>query len=129
MSDTIRDKLHRKLDGLPDEPARQLLDYLEFLESKYNRSRRKASPFERLGETIEGTFSAEKLSDAAAKGTADVAEAAGRIMGGLAAAARAAADEFQAAARASRTSPPAGEASKGGAEGQVGEESGPASPS
>lgn len=99
MSDILKQKLHNKIDAMPDDHARQLLDFVEFLESKYNRSQRKASPFERLGETVESTLNAEKLRDAAGKGAADLAEAAGKIMGGLAAAARAAAEEFQAAAK------------------------------
>jgi hypothetical protein len=99
MSDILKQKLHNKIDAMPDDHARQLLDFVEFLESKYNRSQRKASPFERLGETVEGTLNADKLRDAAGKGAADLAEAAGKIMGGLAAAARAAAEEFQAAAK------------------------------
>lgn len=99
MSDALKEKLHHKIDALPDAEARQLLDYVEFLESKYNRSQRKASPFERLGETVESTLNTDRLANAAAKGSADLAEAAGKIMGGLAAAARAAAEEFQTAAK------------------------------
>lgn len=99
MSDALKDKLHAKIDSMPDDHARQLLDYVEYIESKFNKSQRKASPFERFGETVEGTFRPGKLADAAAKGTADLAEAAGKIMGGLAQAARAAAEEFQAAAK------------------------------
>lgn len=99
MNEALKDKLVRKLEAMSDAEARQLLDYLEFLESKYNRSQRKGSPFEKISETIESAINPGKVRDAAAKGASDLAETAGRIMGGIAAAARSAAEEFQRAAQ------------------------------
>lgn len=110
MNEALKDKIQRKIEGLPDETARQLLDYIEFLESKYNRSQRKASPFERVAETVESTLGAGKVRDAASKGAGELADAAVKIMSGIAAAARAAADEFQKAAKAAE--PPAPEDSE-----------------
>ncbi|MFQ6045132.1 MAG: hypothetical protein ACE5PT_02070 [Gemmatimonadales bacterium] len=98
MNENLKAKLLRKIDGLSDQAGRQLLDYVEFLESKHNRSRRSASPFEKVAENIEGLGSG-KLADAAAKGTADVVDAVGRVMAGLAAATKAAADEIQGVAK------------------------------
>lgn len=98
MNEILRAKIIRKLDGLSDETGRQILDYLEFVESKYNRSRRSVSPLKRVAETIEETLGGANITDAAAKGTAQMVEAAGRMMSGLAAAGRAVADELSKAA-------------------------------
>lgn len=35
MHDILRDRLNRKLDELPEQQLYQVLDYIEFLESKY----------------------------------------------------------------------------------------------
>jgi hypothetical protein len=35
MHDVLRDRLWRKLDALPEPQLYQVLDYIEFLESKY----------------------------------------------------------------------------------------------
>jgi hypothetical protein len=39
MHDVMRERLWRKLQVLPDEQIYQVLDYIEFIESKYARSR------------------------------------------------------------------------------------------
>ena len=95
MNDNLRDTLVRKLESLPDETARQLLDYIDFLESKYHRSVRARSTFERLTDNIEETLNATRISRAAAKGTAQVLDAAGSMMRGVVAAGQAVVDELQ----------------------------------
>ena len=35
MNDILRDRLLRKLDLMPDDKLDQVLDYIEFLDSKY----------------------------------------------------------------------------------------------
>jgi hypothetical protein len=68
---------------------------LEFLESKYNRSRRAPTTVQRIAEDIEDRLGTIRLADVAAKGGAQVMDAAGRLMEGLAAASRVVADELQ----------------------------------
>lgn len=94
MNENLKAKIVGKLDTLSDEQARQLLDYVEFLRSKYNRSRRAPSPFQWLAENIEDALGSVTITGAAAKGTAQVADAAGRVMSGLVAAGKAVADEL-----------------------------------
>lgn len=128
MNENLKAKLLRKIEGLSDQAGRQLLDYVEFLESKHNRSKRPSSPFEKIAENIEG-LGTGKLADAAAKGTADVVDAVGRVMAGLAAATKAAADEVQGVAK--RAAEQAGETAEsretveGAAEESESEEAGP----
>src|SRR5207247_1513175 len=56
MNDILRDRLLRKLDALPDDKAYQVLDYVEFLESKYAERPAGAPPFQRVAETLEDTL-------------------------------------------------------------------------
>jgi hypothetical protein len=95
MNENLKAKISGRLDALPDDIGRQLLDYLEFLDSKYNKSRRAASTVQRLAENIEDRLGTVRLADAAAKGGAQVLEAAGRLMEGLAAASRVVAEELE----------------------------------
>jgi hypothetical protein len=95
MNESLKSKLAAKLDGLPDEVGRQVLDYVEFLESKFNRSRRAPSTVQRLAENLEDRIGSVKLADVAVKGGAQIMEAAGKLMEGLAAASRVVAEELQ----------------------------------
>ena len=60
MNDSLKDRIIRRLEGLPDERGYQILDYVEFLESKYG-SRAGSGFFTRLTETAEDTMRAVGL--------------------------------------------------------------------
>ncbi len=96
MNENLKSKIATKLDELSDERGRQVLDYLLFLESKYNRSQRAPSPIQRIAETVDETLGASRIADAASKGTSQLVEAAGRVMEGLAEAGKVVVDEIQA---------------------------------
>ena len=54
MNPYVRDRIHRKLDTLSDERVYQILDYVEFLESKYaEKSAPVANVFTRFAEGVE----------------------------------------------------------------------------
>lgn len=95
MDEKLKATISRRLEKLPDDTARQLLDYIEFLESKYNRSTRERSPLERLAENVEGTLRASRIGGAAIKGTAQVLDAASSVMRGVADAGRVVVEELQ----------------------------------
>jgi hypothetical protein len=95
MDDKLRATIAQKVKELDDEQARQLLDYIEFLHSKYNRSSRDRSPFEKLADNVEGTLRATKIGGAAIKGTTQVLEAASSVVRGVAEAGMAVVDELQ----------------------------------
>lgn len=87
MHDTLRDRIMRRLEALPEERLYQVLDYIEFVESKY--AARKAPPpnvLQRFAEGVEDTLRAGNLS------ASTVAEAMGfmskamNVLGGVAAA-------------------------------------------
>jgi len=96
MNDNLKSKIVRRLDDLPDDMGRQVLDYLDFLVSKYNLSRRAPSTVQRLAENIEDRIGIGSVSEMATKGAAQVAEAASKMMDGLASAGRVVADELTA---------------------------------
>lgn len=94
MNEFLKKRIERKLENLPDERVYQILDYIEFLESKYAaRSSSEPNAFQKLAETVEDTMRAGKMSVNAIRGTMDAMGAAGRVMGGLAAAGKAVVDQ------------------------------------
>lgn len=92
MNDTLRQRILRRLEGLSDERGYQVLDYVEFLESKYG-TRAAAGFLTRLTETAEDTMRAVGLPIKAVSGTMGIMESAGKVMKGVAAAAKAVVDE------------------------------------
>ena len=70
MNDHLRDRILRKLENLSDERAYQVLDYVEFMESRYaERQNPPANVFQRFAETVEdklrqGRVSASTISEA-----------------------------------------------------------------
>jgi len=94
MNEFLKKRIDRKLEVLPDERVYQILDYIEFLESKYAaKTSGEPGPFQKLAETVEDTMRAGRLSAGAIRGTMDAMSAAGRVMGGLAAAGKAVVDQ------------------------------------
>jgi hypothetical protein len=94
MNEFLKKRIDRKLEALPDERVYQILDYIEFLESKYAaKTSSEPGPFQKLAETVEDTMRAGRLSANAIRGTMDAMSAASRVMGGLAAAGKAVVDQ------------------------------------
>lgn len=93
MNEVLRERLLRKLETLPDERAYMVLDYVEFLESKYATRAAGAPAFQKVAETLEDTMRAGRVPVNVIRGTMDVVSKAGRFMEGLAAAGRAAVEE------------------------------------
>ncbi len=96
MNENLKTTITQKLEDMTDETARQLMDYIEFLESKFNRSTRERSTLERLAENVEGTLRSSKIGEAAVKGTGGLIDAAGTVARSVAAAGQAALDELSA---------------------------------
>jgi hypothetical protein len=73
MNDILRERLVRKLDALPDEKIYQILDYIDFLESKYAPKLSTApNPLKRFAEGVEDTLRAGKMSANVIGGTMSV---------------------------------------------------------
>jgi hypothetical protein len=94
MNEFLKKRIDRKLEALPDERLYQVLDYIEFLESKYaERGGETPSAFQKLAETVEDTLRAGRMSVNTIRGTMDAMSAAGRVMSGLAAAGKSVVDQ------------------------------------
>lgn len=81
MNDILRDRLLRKLDMLPDEKLNMVLDYIEFLDSKYGpRNAPSPNPLTRFAEGVESTLRAGKVSANAISGTMNIMN---KVVGGI----------------------------------------------
>ena len=96
MDELMKDRVLRRLDSLPDEKVHQVLDYIEFLESRFG-DRSGPSTLEKIADRVEDTMRAGRVSVSAIKGTREVFDAAGRVVQGIADASRTMIDELQAA--------------------------------
>ena len=73
MNDILRERLIRKLDTLPEEKIYQILDYIDFLESKYAPKVSAApNPLKRFAEGVEDTLRAGRMSAGVIGGTMSV---------------------------------------------------------
>jgi Protein of unknown function (DUF2281) len=105
MNDILRERLIRKLDTLPEEKIYQILDYIDFLESKYAPKPSTApNPLKRFAEGVEDTLRAGKMSANVIGGTMNVMNKAVGVLTGVANAGKSVATEIVGVA-SSATSP------------------------
>jgi hypothetical protein len=107
MNELLRDRILRKLDTLSDERGYQVLDYVEFLESKYAEKTAQApNVFQRFAEGVEDSLRAGRVSATTIAETMGLLNKAMGVLAGVAAAGKSvASDVMEAAARtASRPS-------------------------
>jgi len=107
MNQFLRDRILRKLDTLSDERAYQVLDYVEFLESKYaERQNPTSNVFQRFAETVEDKLRAGRVSAATISETMSLMNKAMGVLSGVAAAGKSVANDLVGAA-SSLTTPSA----------------------
>jgi len=90
MNDILRERLLRRLEALPEDKVYQVLDFVEFLESKYAARPAGAPAFQKVAETLEDTLRAGRVPVNIISGTMDAVGKAGKFLEGLAAAGKAA---------------------------------------
>lgn len=105
MNDALQQRILRRLEALNDEQGYRVLDYVEFLESKYASRGAEGGLITRLTEAAEDTMRAAGVPLKVVTGTMGIADSATRLMRGVAAAASAAVEEAAKAAKAA--TPPA----------------------
>jgi hypothetical protein len=93
VNDVLNERIRRKLDVMLDEQAYQVLDYIEFLESKYSQRAAGAPAFQAVAESLEDTMRAGRVPLTIIRGTMDAVGKAGKFLEGLAAAGKAAVEE------------------------------------
>ena len=95
MNETLRDRIVRHLEPLTDERGYQVLDYIEFLESKYAGSAAPSpSVFQRFTEGVEDTLRAGKISTTAIAETVGFLNKAVGVLSGVAAAGKSVASDI-----------------------------------
>jgi hypothetical protein len=95
MNEFLRDRLHRKLDALSDERLYQVLDYVEFLESKYaERANPPANVFTKFAEGIEDRLRAGRVSATTIAETMNLMNKAVGVLSGVAAAGKSVATDI-----------------------------------
>ena len=100
MNDSLRDRIIRHLEPLPDERGYQVLDYIEFLESKYAGSVAPSpSLFTRFTEGVEDTLRAGKVSTTAIAETMGLLNKAVGVLSGVAAAGKSVASDIATAGK------------------------------
>jgi hypothetical protein len=93
VNDLLKQRILRALETLSDERAYEVLDYAEFLASKYAERARSGGLLAKLTETVEDTMRAGKLPIQAISGTMGLVDSAAKVMKGLAAAGQAVVEE------------------------------------
>ena len=93
MNEIMLERVRRKLAALPDDRAYQVLDYIEFLESKYADRPAGAPAFQKVAETLEDTLRAGRVPITMIKGTMEAVAKAGKFLERVAAAGKAAVEE------------------------------------
>ncbi len=118
MHDILKDRILRRLETLPEERLYHVLDYIEFLESKYAQRQAPApSVLQRFAEGIEDTLRAGNVSAktaaeamgfmAKAMGVlSDVATAGANVATGVAAAGASVASDLVGATKPAPPKPP-----------------------
>ncbi|HEY0014965.1 MAG TPA: DUF2281 domain-containing protein [Longimicrobium sp.] len=83
MHDVLRDRIIRHLEALPEAQQYQVLDYIEFLSSKYNRDVRRPGGVQRFGELLEDKMRAQGVALGTIRGALGVVGTAGRVVSGI----------------------------------------------
>ena len=107
MNEHLRDRILRRLDTLSDERGYQVLDYVEFLESRYaERQSPNANAFTRFTESIEDKLRAGKVSASAIAETVGFMNRAANVLNSALETGKGMATELVNTARSATTSAP-----------------------
>jgi len=106
MNEMLRKRIERHLENLTDEQGYQVLDFVEFLESKYGTATRPPSTFERFTEGVEDALRAGRIPAVAIRETMHAVDSASRLMQRLSEAGRGAVEELGRSLATSETETP-----------------------
>lgn len=109
MNEHLRERIIRKLESLSDERGYQVLDYVEFLESKFaERQSPQGNAFTRFTEAVEDRLRAGKVSAAAIAETMGLLNRAANVLNGAVAAGKSVATDIVTAAQGATVRGPSG---------------------
>lgn len=114
MNEFLRDRITRKLDTLSDERLYQVLDFVEYMESKYaERQNPPANIFTQFIESVEDKLRAGRVSASTVAETVGLMNRAVGVLNGVAAAGKSVASDLYDAA-VTTPKPTAGNSGPGG---------------
>ena len=106
MNEHLRERIARKLESLNDERGYQVLDYVEFLESKFaERQNPQGNVFTRFTDAVEDRLRAGKVSASAIAETMGLLNRAANVLNGAVAAGKSVANDIVSAASTGPTRP------------------------
>lgn len=106
MNEFLKERVMRRLEALPEERMYQVLDYIEFLESRYaTRPATAPGVVQRLAEGVQDTLRATNVSPTAIAETMGLMTKAIGILDGMKAAAESVAADVTATATGKKPSP------------------------
>jgi hypothetical protein len=94
MNELLRKRIERHLENLTDQQGYQVLDYVEFLESKYGTGTRAPSTFEKVTAGVEDAMRVGKIPAAAIRETMHAMDSASKLFQRLAEAGKSAVEEM-----------------------------------
>src|SRR5947208_10467384 len=95
MNEHLKERIVRRLESLSDERGYQVLDYVEFLESKFaERQTPQGNAFTRFTEAVEDKLRAGKISASAIAETMNLLNRASNVLSGAVAAGRSVASDL-----------------------------------
>lgn len=107
MNELLRKRIERHLANLTDQQGYQVLDYVEFLESKYGTGVRSPSTFEKVTAGVEDAMRVGRLPATAIRETMHAMDSASKLFQRLAEAGKSAVDELnRSLQQAERAAPP-----------------------
>jgi hypothetical protein len=96
MHDALRRRILRKLDTLPEAQLYQVLDYIEFMESKYNRGvPEEATTLQRLAERLEDGLRKGRVSPTNLREAFQIIASADRVLSSVSSAGKQLLQELQ----------------------------------
>src|SRR5256885_1719219 len=106
MNEHLRERIVRKLETLSDERGYQILDYVEFLESRYaERQAAGTTAFTRFTEAVEDRLRAGKVSATTIGEAMNLMNRAAGVLNGALAAGRSVASDIVSATRTPPSTP------------------------
>lgn len=96
MHEVLRQRLMRKIEGLPDDQIYQVLDFIEFLEAKYGESdlEDEVTGLQRFAERLEDGLRKRTVRPGTLREAFQLISAADRVLSGVASAGREMLDEL-----------------------------------
>src|ERR1700716_675251 len=97
MNEHLRQRILRRLEALPDDRGYQILDYVEFLETKYaERAAPSATTFTKFTDAVEDRLRAGRVSATAIAETVGLMNRAANVLNGAMQATKSMANELAA---------------------------------